>query len=162
MKKTGVLIVTQCLLLLFIFLQPVARAQKGALRKAKVDSMLAAQQYTFLANFIQPMSGTQVTLTGESYSVVVTPDSVNCFLPYIGVAYVAPMNPQEGGIKFASVKFSYNTRKRKNGVWEISIKPEDVKDIQRLDFSIAPNGQTQLQVLRVTAQPVVFSGELEL
>jgi len=162
MKKTGGLIVAQCLLLLFIFLQPVARVQKGALRKERVDSLLAARQYGFLAIRIRPRSGTQVILTGESYSVVVTPDSINCFLPYIGVAYVAPMNPQEGGIKFASVKFSYNTRKRKNGVWEITIRPEDVKDIQRLDFSISPNGQTQLQVLRVTAQPVVFSGELEL
>lgn len=151
-----------CLWLLPVLLSYTGQAQKRMRAAARTDSLVAAQHYLFHAGFIQPMSGAAQPVTGEYYTVLVTNDAVTAFLPYIGVAYVAPLNPQEGVIKFTSHNFSYDRRQRRNGVWEITIKPRDVKDIQRMDLSISPGGHTLLQVIRVTAQPVSFTGVLVL
>lgn len=137
-----------------------AGAQRKERIKAKIDSLLNAREYTFYARMMQPLTGPQQPLTANYYSVSVTKDSIISYLPYAGRAYVAPTDPTEGGIKFTSRKFIYTSKVRKNGMYEITIAPADIKDIQRLYLFIGPDGFTTLQVVRVTAQQVSFTGEI--
>jgi hypothetical protein len=138
-----------------------AFAQQTKVAQRAVEAVITSKQFTFIARFIQPMSGTQVYLSGVDYSVSVTPDSVVCYLPYRGIAYAAPADLRDGGIKFTSKKFTYSTRMMKKGVGEVRIEPQDVRTVQWLQFSIAQGGNVYLQVMPSRAQQVSYSGELE-
>jgi len=148
-------------LILLLMLNAFAGTAQNITDKKLAGERTAVRTFTFRATYIQPMSGTQTYLSGVDYTVDVTADSVVCYLPYRGVAYTAPMDLREGGIKFTSRDFSYSTSKRRNGREEITIEPKDNQNVRRLSFSIAPGGSAFLSVTLSRAQPVSFSGEIE-
>jgi Domain of unknown function (DUF4251) len=141
------------------------RKEKQAAKVAAVKKMVEDGNYVFEANFAYPQGGAQKTLTSD-YDLRVSKDSVIAFLPYYGVAYLSP-NPSdtEGGIKFTSTSFNYTTTQRKNGTWDVSIKPKDNnitgwRDVQQLQLSISQSGYASLQVISSNRSPIQFDGEI--
>lgn len=126
---------------------------------AAVKAMVEARSYIFKAEFASPQSGRNINLTSE-YDLTVKPDSVISYLPYFGRAYVAPINPAEGGIKFTSTSFDYKQVKRKKNGWEIMIKPRDASDVQDLYLTIFDNGTASLRVNSLNRQGISFSGHV--
>jgi len=130
-------------------------------KQAEIKSMVEAKTYTFIADYALPMHGGQKNLTSE-YDLRVTPDSVISFLPYYGVVHFdPPYNPTDGGIKFTSTKFDYNGKQKKNGGWEISISPRDVRNLQRMTLTISTDGYATLNVTSVNRDFISFEGHLE-
>src|SRR5258708_4801207 len=123
-----------------------AKKDKKAAKEASIKSDIVARHYTFIANYVLPLRGGARQLASE-YDLRVTKDSVISFLPYFGEAYFdVPYNPTEGGIKFTSTKFSYETKEKKKGSWDITIKPTDVKNTDRLVLNISTDGYASLSV----------------
>jgi hypothetical protein len=162
------------LVLAFVFLVggiTISQAQstkkeKQAAKVAAVKKMIDDGNYVFEANIAYPERGGSRQLTSE-YDLKVVKDSVTAFLPYFGQAYMAP-NPgeTEGGIKFTSTNFNYTTKQRKNGNWEISIKPKDKnvldwRDVQQLRLDVSEDGYANLQVISTSRDPISFSGYLK-
>ncbi|RXK85917.1 DUF4251 domain-containing protein [Filimonas effusa] len=116
--------------------------------------------FLFRAQTATPLNGRIINLTFE-YEVKVSKDTIVAFLPYFGRAFTAPMDPSQGGIKFTSTKFSQKLQQRRRGGWELVVKPEDVPDIQILNFTITTNGYTTLQVTSTNKQPISFYGTIE-
>src|ERR1700712_45765 len=111
--------------------QTTAKKSKKASKEEYVKMRVDAQRYTFEANYVLPQRGGGKPLT-DRYDLKVTKDSVISFLPYFGRAYFdVPFAGADGGMKFTSTKFSYDVKERKKGGWEITIKPTDVKNIER-------------------------------
>ena len=107
------------------------------------------------------MGGSTINLNGSQYDLMVTKDSVVAYLPYYGRAFNAPMNPNEGGIKFTSKNFSYKESKNKKGMSTIQIITQDVKkENYRLTLNISTNGYANLMVFSVNKQPITFNGYL--
>src|SRR3954453_6994191 len=88
-----------------------------------IQELINSKRYTFLAQYAQPMSGKQRTLTSE-YTLTVHNDSLISYLPYFGQAYTAPMNPSDAGIEFTSTNFDYAVTPTKKGNYDITIKPK--------------------------------------
>ncbi|MEP7142615.1 MAG: DUF4251 domain-containing protein [Ferruginibacter sp.] len=136
----------------------VINAQKSAtVKEVAIKNLIDSQRYVFHAENVTPMSGRQRFLTSD-YIVNISKDTIISDLPYFGRAYSAPINSGEGGIKFTSTDFGYEIIPRKKGGWDITIKPKDVPDVQRLTMTIFENGTASLQVTSTNRQPISFNG----
>ena len=121
------------------------------------QQMLETKNFIFKAQTVNPQRGRLRQLTSE-YDVVVTNDTVIAFLPYFGRAYSAPINPSEGGIKFTSGKFGYSLAAGKKKSWTLKIKPDDIKDVQDLYFTIFDNKKATLLVNSLNRESILFNG----
>jgi len=137
------------------------KKEKQAAKEAAIKKNVEEKHYTFIATYMLPLRGGYKTLT-SSYDLRVTKDSVISFLPYYGRAYFdIPYGATDGGIKFTSTKFSYDVKDRKKGGWEISIKPTDVKNLDRMILNISADGYASLSVTSVNRDFITFDGYLK-
>ena len=141
-------------LLLMLFISTIAQAQD--LDKSVVQDFIRSREFVFKAQTVLPMTGMSRQLTSE-YDVRFLGDSIVAYLPYFGRAYSAGYG-EGGGIDFTSTKFDYKVKQRRNGSWDIIIKPQDAKDVQQLNFTVSQNGYATLQVTSNNRQPISFNG----
>lgn len=121
-------------------------------------SLVDSQRYVFQARSAQPLRGRIRQLTTDNYTLKVTKDKITGDLPYFGRAYVAPIDPTQGGIQFTSTKFDYKLTAGKKEGWTVSIKPKDAQDIRELQLNISSAGYASLQVFSVNRDPISFNG----
>jgi hypothetical protein len=126
----------------------------------KVQRLVETQDYRFVAQRALPMSGRAVHLT-SGYDMSVCSDTISAYLPYFGRAYVAPMNPSEGGIKFESRDFTYKLENAKKGGWIARITIKDAKRRIEMILSITTSGSANLSVSDDTRQNISFNGYVE-
>lgn len=132
----------------------VTHAQK--LDKAVVQNFIKAKEFVFKAQTVLPMTGMSRQLTSE-YDVKFLGDSIVAYLPYFGRAYSAGYG-EGGGIDFTSTKFDYKVKQRRKGGWDITIKPQDAKDVQQLNFTVSEDGYASLQVTGNNRQAISYNG----
>jgi len=125
----------------------------------KVQKLVELQNYTFVAQYAQPMTGGSINLTSE-YDLKVGLDAVTAYLPYFGRAYVAPIDPTEGGIKFNSTDFDYRLNKNRKGGWTAFININDGKQGIQMTLNIASSGSAILSVSDNNRQSISFNGHL--
>jgi hypothetical protein len=162
---------------LFLVLSAQLYAQTD---KATTERIIEAQNYVFVATTAYPlnqmdiakvmsrMSGPNnsgsINLTGSSYDLNVKKDSLVAYLPYYGRSYTARIGSNEGGIKFKSKDFKYNSVRKKKGNWVITMKPNDVRDSYNSNYSLTLNvstgGYGTLVVTSNNQQPISFYGYL--
>jgi hypothetical protein len=140
------------------------KKERQASKAAAIKKMVDDVNYVFEANTAIPLRGGSRQLTSP-YDLKVSKDTIVAWLPYFGRAYVAPVNPSEGGIKFTWTKFDYKVKQAKNGNWEITIKPKeknigDMRDVQRLLLDISSSGYASLQVISSNRDPISFYGDI--
>lgn len=123
-----------------------------------IKAIVPARTYVFRAQSVLPMSGRTRQVTGDGYELIVSKDTVNSYLPYFGRAYSAPIDPSRGGVEFISTNFEYNEAPRKDGGWEITIKPRDNRDVQQMFLSVSENGYASLQVTSNNRSPISYNG----
>jgi hypothetical protein len=134
-----------------------SKSNKKEQKKAEIANIINTKSYVFEARSALPVNGRQINLTSE-YDVRVNGDSVITFLPYFGRAFVAPMNPTEGGMRFTSIANSYNVKDRKKGGWDITILPSDAKDVRQMFLSVSEDGFANLSVISNNRQAIRFDG----
>lgn len=144
------------LFILLSLLFSISALQAQELDKATVQQLVQSKNFVFRAQTVLPMSGASRQLTSE-YDIRFLGDSVVSYLPYFGRAYSAAYG-EGGGIKFTSKKFEYKAKQRRKGGWEISITPEDTKDVQQLNLTVSENGYASLQVTSNNRQPISYNG----
>ncbi|MEI6946289.1 DUF4251 domain-containing protein [Paraflavisolibacter sp. H34] len=138
-----------------------AYGQEGKKEKAaRTEELVAGQNFVFKAQMAQPMGGRTIPLTSD-YDLRVSKDSLVSFLPYFGRAFVAPMNPSEGGLQFTSTQFDYKVKVRRKGGWDITLIPKDVRDPRQLNLNVSEQGYASLQVLSNNRQNISFTGAIE-
>ena len=166
--------------LFLIALLFVATTSQAQTDKATTERIIDAQNYVFVATTAFPMNamdiskvlnrmpgangGGAINLTGTSYDIAVTKDSLVAYLPYYGRAYTARPGNTDGGIKFKSKAFTYKNTKRKKGGWIITMTPKDVKDDLNsnyaLTLTVTTAGYGTLTVTSNNQQTITFNGYL--
>ncbi|MGY3211499.1 DUF4251 domain-containing protein [Mucilaginibacter sp. HD30] len=162
------------------------KADKKAAQAAELKRIVEGKKYVFKANSANPTGSSSVQVSGSSiqagnlasmmgggsvtltstYDLTLSNDTLTAFLPYYGVAYTAPLNPTEGGIKLKTTKFDYKVTEKKKGSMEIVFKPLDLQqrapaDVQRMILTVSAGGYANLQITLLNRQPISFSGTLE-
>jgi hypothetical protein len=128
-------------------------------KAAAVKSIIQEQHYVFKAETMLPASGITRQLTPE-YDLRVSKDTIIAWLPYFGKSYSAPIDVNDAGIKFTSVKFDYTLSKGKKNRYEIDIRPKDQTGIYELSLTAFDNGSAILKVISTNRQPVTFYGHV--
>ena len=126
-------------------------------KESTIKDIVETRQFVFHAQTALPLSGASRQLTSE-YDLKVSKNSVVSYLPYFGRAYSLPYGSTNGGFNFTSTKFDYSSANRKNGGWQISIKPKDVADFREFSLTLSENGRGTLQALTNNRQPISFTG----
>ena len=142
-----------------VLLSMGAIAQSADEKVAAVKELVESKNFIFQAQTALPMRGSVRQLTSE-YDLKVTPSAIVSDLPYFGRAFVAPMNPTQSPLLFTSRKFDYFTTPRKDGGWNIVIKPADHREVQSMTLSISTAGYTTLQVTNLNRDPISFNGDI--
>ena len=161
------------ILTLFVLIILSCSSQKKTTdNAAAISSLIEQQRFTFMAHSVSPTedarynvrnmfpNGSNLYELSAGYDLRVTPDSVIAYLPFFGRSFTAPMNPNEGGIKFTSTHFSYKKHMRK-GSHEIEIKPADNREISHVFLTITPAGYASLRVLSVNKSAIAYNGVVE-
>jgi hypothetical protein len=142
------------------------RKEKKAAHVAEIKAIVEAQNFVFNANYVNPTRLNSRALT-SSYDLTVAKDTIIAYLPYFGVATVAPAyGSTEGGIKFTTTKFTYVAKPGKKDGWNITIKPtvkniSDSRDVQSMYLNISSDGYASLQVISTNRDPISFNGTIE-
>ena len=141
--------------------QQTAKQIKAQEKAASIKHKINEQKYTFIAQYAQPLRGTQKYLTSD-YDLRVKRDSVIAWLPYFGRAYMdVPYNSTDDGIKFTSTKFDYKIVEKKKGGWTITIVLNDVRRSQKLFLDVFTNGSATLQVTSNSRDAITFQGYIK-
>jgi hypothetical protein len=134
-----------------------AKDAAAAALKNKIES----QQFTFVAQYIQPLRGIQHYLT-DDYDLRVKKDSVIAYLPYIGRVYMdVPIYPDDDGVMFSSTRFNYLLKPKKKGGWTVTINLNDVKRSSKLQLDVSSSGSAYLMVTSNTRDQVAFLGYIK-
>lgn len=148
------------LLALFTYTNNYAQESKEDKKQKKyteIENLINSKNYVFIAQTASPMGRRAINLT-STYEVTISGDTVVSDLPYFGRAFVAPMDPSEGGIHFTSTKFDYNAKETKKGYWDIAILPKDAKDVKQMYLTITESGYGNLEVISNNRQQISYRG----
>lgn len=133
------------------------KAGKDEQKKAEIQNLVQSKHFVFVAQSALPQSGRLINLT-STYNLKIKGDTLISDLPFFGRAYVAPINPGDGGIHFSSTDYAYNAKDRKKGAWDILIEPKDAKDVRQMAMTVSENGYATLQVNSNNRQAMAYNG----
>ena len=138
----------------------VTKRQRQQEQSEKIQRLVEANDYTFVAQRAVPMGGNSIHLS-SNYDLKVGNDAIAAYLPFYGRAYSAPMNNTEGGIRFESMDFDYKIEPAKKDGWDAHITARD--GIKRYDMilRITSSGSAFLTVIENTRQNITFNGYIE-
>lgn len=126
-------------------------------QRAEIGKLIQSKNFVFVAQYALPLGGRSVNLT-SLYNVKLSGDTLTSDLPFYGRAFVAPINPSEGGIHFTSTHFEYTINEKKKGGWNVTILPKDTKDVRQMFLSVSENGSSSLQLTSNNRQSISFTG----
>lgn len=126
----------------------------------RVNNKIESGSYTFVPQTAIPTGGRSVNLN-YSYSMKVSKDTIDSYLPYFGRAYTAPMSSDDSGIKFVSTDFDYKISDKKKGMWNVSINTKDTRRKYNISLKIGDTGYATLTVHENDRQSISFYGKIE-
>lgn len=128
----------------------------------EVTQRIKGKDFTISVKYANPMRGSQIYLTSD-YDLRIKNDSAFAFLPYFGVAYSAPYNPSEGGIKFSEPMYDYvSVPNKKNDGWNIHFKLKSHVSEITITLDIFKNGSSTFLVSSYERDAIRFNGEMKL
>lgn len=139
------------------------KAEKNVTKQELIDNInqkIEVQNYTFIPRTAIPMGGKSINLN-YSYSLKVSKDTINAYLPYFGRAYIAPSPTEDGGIKFISTDFTYTISDKKKDMWDVNIETKDGTRKYKLRLDIGETGYATLSVQDNNRQSISFYGKVE-
>lgn len=139
------------------------KADKKAAKAAEINRIIRSANYVFTATYAVPQRGGSRSIS--DYELTVNKNKLNVYLPYFGRSYVAPMDPNDGGIKLITTNFDYKAQQNKKGSWDIMITPRDKnssgsKDVRTLKLSVGDEGYATLQVTSYNREGISFNGSV--
>ena len=155
----------KCLFLMILFFVLMSFgsvwAQNSSSGNDDMQAILQSKQYSFTAQYAQPLEGRQVNLT-SLYMLTLRNDSLLCDLPYFGVAYVAPAyGSSDNDLHFISHHFDYTIFPPKRGRYIVAIKFNDRSDVQQMYLNVSKKGYATLQVTLTNKQAISYYGIVE-
>ncbi len=132
----------------------VAGASEEAIQQA-----IAGDCWIFVASQAIPQNG-RSRILNTLYTVYCKKDSVISALPYFGRAYTAPIGETTSPLDFTSTDFTLTKNEGNKGRWNITIKPNDHREVQSYTFTLFTNGSAQMNVQMNSRSSISFSGSV--
>lgn len=129
--------------------------------RAKIERQVAEKNFSTTYDMAIPLGGKSISLSGSSYFLNISNDSLKVYLPYFGRAYIAPYDMKGGGFDFTSTQFEYEATRKKSG-WNIKIETDDTSPQTRFFIDIMDNGKIILNASDNNRQSITFYGQISL
>lgn len=128
---------------------------------SEITHKIESKDFTVAVNYANPFRMRPVYLTSE-YDLQIKNDSAFAYLPYFGVAYVAPFNSSEGGIKFAEPMSNYSiTPNKKSNGWDIRFNIKSKVSVYDIFMNVFNNGSTTFTVSSYERDMITFNGDVK-
>lgn len=127
----------------------------------EITRKIESKDFTIVVNYAYPFRMRPVYLTSD-YDLKIKNDSAFAFLPYYGVAQIAPYNSGEGGIKFAEpiTNYSIVPNKKHNG-WKIQFKVQSKTSTSEIFMQVFNDGNASFSVSSSERDAITFNGEIK-
>ncbi len=154
-------IISYSVLVVLLYLSSCSTTKNTIETVQQITQKVESKDFTIKVNYALPMRMKQIALTSD-YDLKIKNDSAFAFLPYYGVAHVAPMNPSEGGIKFNEKLTDYNIRqnKKKDG-WDISFKVKTRENNYQIYLNIFNTGNSTITINSYERDAITFYGNID-
>lgn len=142
---------------------------------AKVEALLQAGEFTFMAERANPMgndvvnilnslpntSSSQMLNLDYGYTLQIKKDEVKAELPYFGRMYTANMDPSKNSYRFTSKDFTFTENEGKNGSLMYNIVTKDLSNNAQLSLQVFKSGKAYLSVSSNDRQPISYDGYIK-
>jgi len=151
-----------CIVALLLFFMSSCSTFKTAPETIKeITRKVESKDFTIMVNSAYPMRMKPVNLTSE-YDLRIKNDSAFAFLPYFGVAHVAPVDPSEGGIKFAAPMTDYKiTPNKRSTGWDIQFRVKSNLSVYDIFMNVFNNGSSTIMIHSYDRDAITFNGEVK-
>jgi hypothetical protein len=128
---------------------------------SETTKKVESKDFTIEVNYANPLRMKPVYLTSD-YTLRIKNDSVFAYLPYYGVAHVAPFDSSEGGIKFETLMTGYeiHSNKKSNG-WNIRFKVKPSMFEYNVYLNVFNNGSAMISFDSYQRDAISFNGEVK-
>jgi hypothetical protein len=127
----------------------------------QIRQKIESENFTIQVNYANPLRGSQIYLTSD-YDLKIKNDSAYAYLPYFGVAFVAPYGSSEGGIQFKKPVSDYKMKPMtKDKGWNIHFQVKSEYTTYNFSIQIFSNGQSDFTVTSFDKDAISFSGALK-
>lgn len=127
----------------------------------RITATVEAGKYKFVPRSANPTGYGTINLD-PTYFLKVSNDTLQVYLPYFGRSYTAPIDVTKIGFDFTSTDFNYSISSKKD-TWDISIKPNDVRNKQiQIYMTIGNTGYTSVRIQDSDRQGISYYGEIEI
>lgn len=151
--RTSVLI---CLNLLLISAASFAQETKPA---GATSGLIEKKTWKFVAQSMSPATGGVRQLNSTDF-LKLNGDTLTCDLPYMGRVYQPTLGSSDGGLKFSSRKFTFESKPRKKGGWMLTLDTKDLPNNRRFSITVFEDGNASMSVNCSDRQSVSYRGYL--
>lgn len=148
----------------FILNACTSQKEKAEVQK-KTTQIIKSNHFKFVAQQANPLRAglinSQIRNLDGRYSVKISKDTVNCYLPYFGVSQQAEYGSNDNGITFISTDFTINRTESNNGNYQITIIPKDNSKTRLLRLEVTSSGYASLNVTSNYRDAINFTGKIE-
>jgi len=136
----------------------LAQKTKVTAKQAPTAMITDSSNWEFTATQAMPQYGTPQYISAN-YTVTCTGKKLVVYLPYYGRATAGiDVYSGKGPLDFKSTDFTIKRLKAKAGRWSISIRPNDYREVQSMDFTFYDDGTANLNVNLSNRSPISFTG----
>lgn len=125
--------------------------------KEDIAAAINADKWISAVHYATPQYGRSRNITG-SYDVQCKKDTVIFYLPYFGRTYSAMMSNSKNPLDFQTTDFTMAKEQKKEGEWEITLKPKDNTEIQNCIFNFYDNGSAKISITFINRSSIFFTG----
>lgn len=160
------------ILILVIFIawfstcQAQTRAEKRAAKEAEIEAQvktsIESNHINIIIDRIIPAKD-PARSTLDGYSLKISNDTLNCYLPYIGQMRSSMFDPGEMSIVFKDQKITLFKAIGKKGIYLIAFETKSAKNLEGFLFNIEiyPNGSANIGVAPHGRDQIAYHGELK-
>ncbi|WP_158281582.1 DUF4251 domain-containing protein [Sediminitomix flava] len=123
--------------------------------------MIGRQNFIFEAQRVSPQGGRQIDVVGDNYTLKITEEEAEAFLPFFGRAFTGSYGDTEGGIKFKelmqNVEFKKNDKKHRV-IFKFTVRsPKDTYDCT---LNISRGGFATLSINSQKKSSISYTGRV--
>ncbi|MFM2361575.1 MAG: hypothetical protein RLZZ316_477 [Bacteroidota bacterium] len=137
-------------------------ATPGVFNNPALQEAITTNEWLYTANDLQPQSGRSRPVNGI-YTVQAIGQKMVVSLPYIGRSFsAAAAYNNQNPLNFETTNYEITKTQNKKGVWLVTIKPIDYKEVQSMVFMFYDNGTARLNITLTNRSPINYNGRFEV
>lgn len=147
----------KCAFLVLAFLTCTFALQAQQSDQEKLQNAVDSKTIVFEARQASGIRGRMIQLD-QGYTLSISPENVEADLPFFGRAYQSTPGMTDGGLKFEFSEFSYSSKARKKGGWDITIEPTETSDIRGIYLTVQKTGNASLRIISSSKEGMSYTG----